>query len=46
MRLANIDGQLETLIAAPASNSTGQDVESAVLVWTPCTESVQFLVII
>ena len=29
MRLANIDGQLETLIAVPASNSPGQDAESA-----------------
>ena len=29
MRLASIDGKLETLIAAPASNSPGQDAESA-----------------
>jgi hypothetical protein len=29
MRLASIDGKLETLIAAPANNSTGQDAESA-----------------
>ena len=29
MRLANIDGKLETLIAAPASNSPSQDAESA-----------------
>ena len=29
MRLASIDDKLETLITAPASNSTGQDAESA-----------------
>ena len=29
MRLASIDGKLETLIAAPVSNSTSQDAKSA-----------------